>query len=98
MGNKEMETKETRIEESPMIIIENILYKDLENILTILESREDSKSMLYENVLSMIDRSIFKIALERSGRVKTAAAAYLGINRNTFQKKMTKLGMNGTQK
>jgi len=93
-----METKEANTEESPMIIIENILHKDLENILTLLESREDSKSMLYENVLSMIDRSILKIALERSGRVKTAAAAYLGVNRNTFQKKMTKLGMNGTKK
>ena len=96
--SKGIETKETGNEESPMTIIENILHKDLENILTILESREDSKSMLYEDVLSMIDRSIFKIALERSGRVKTAAAAYLGINRNTFQKKMTKLGMNGAKK
>jgi DNA-binding protein Fis len=92
-----METKEVKDEESPLTIIENILYKDLENILTFLESRGNGKSMLYEDVLSMIDRNIFKIALERSGKVKTTAAAYLGINRNTFQKKMTKLGMNGTK-
>ena len=92
-----METKETQNEESPRTIIENILHKDLENILTILESRGGGKSVLYEDVLSMVDRSIFKIALERSGGVKTAAAAYLGINRNTFQKRMTKLGMNGTK-
>jgi len=89
-----MEAKE---EESPQAIMENILHKDLENILTILESRGCSKSVLYEDILSMVDRSIFKIALERSGGVKTAAAAYLGINRNTFQKKMTKLGINGTK-
>ncbi|MDR2860974.1 MAG: hypothetical protein LBV07_00245 [Syntrophobacterales bacterium] len=84
-------------EESPEAIMENVLHKDLENILTLLEPQGDSKSTLYEDVLAMVDRSIFKIALERSGRVKTAAAAYLGVNRNTFQKKMTKLGMNETK-
>jgi DNA-binding protein Fis len=42
-----------------------------------------------------VDRSLFKIALHRSGQIKSAAATYLGINRNTFQKKMIKLGMNG---
>jgi len=30
--------------------------------------------------------------------VKGAAAAYLGINRNTFQKKMVKLGINCEKK
>jgi len=31
--------------------------------------------------------------LRRSSNVKTAAAAFLGINRNTFTDKMSKLGI-----
>jgi DNA-binding protein Fis len=43
----------------------------------------------------MVERSLFRIALRRSKNVKSTAAAYLGINRNTFQSKMVKLGLNG---
>jgi DNA-binding protein Fis len=46
---------------------------------------------LHEEVLIMVERCLFKIALKRNGNVKSAAANYLGINRNTFQKKMAKL-------
>ena len=35
----------------------------------------------------MVDRCLVRIALRRSNHVKSAAAVYLGINRNTFQKK-----------
>ena len=41
----------------------------------------------------MVERSLVRIALRRSNHVKSAAAAYLGINRNTFQKKMVNLGI-----
>ena len=41
----------------------------------------------------MVERSLVRIALRRSHHVKSAAA-YLGINRNTFQKKMATLGIN----
>jgi DNA-binding NtrC family response regulator len=41
----------------------------------------------------MVERSLFKIALRRCNHVKSAAAAYLGMNRNTFQRKMAKLGL-----
>jgi len=40
-----------------------------------------------------VERGLFRIALTRSNYVKSAAAAYLGINRNTFKKKMVKLGL-----
>jgi len=84
-------------EDSTRSIIEDILRKDLENVLTILDSKENGKSTLYDEVMSIVDRSLFKIALNRSGQVKSTAANYLGINRNTFQKKMIKLGMNGRE-
>jgi DNA-binding protein Fis len=41
----------------------------------------------------MVERSLFKIALKRCNHVKSSSAAYLGINRNTFQKKMAKLDL-----
>ncbi|MBN1547410.1 MAG: hypothetical protein JW902_12195 [Syntrophaceae bacterium] len=81
-------------EASPHSIIEEILRKDLENVMTVLNSNGNGKSTLYEELMSIVDRSLFKIALNRSGQIKSAAANYLGINRNTFQKKMIKLGMN----
>jgi DNA-binding protein Fis len=52
---------------------------------------------LYEEVLSVVERSLFKIALQRNNNVKSAAAAYLGINRNTFQNKMVKLGIDNSK-
>ena len=41
----------------------------------------------------MVERSLVQIAIRRSHNVKSAAA-YLGINRNTFQNKMATLGIN----
>ena len=72
-------------------ILEEILEKKLEDISTLLCSAGGKKSRVYEDVIYMVERSLFKIALKRCNHVKSAAAAYLGINRNTFQKKMTKL-------
>ena len=46
--------------------------------------------------MSIVEKGLFKIALKRSNNVKSAAATYLGINRNTFQNKMEKLGINNT--
>jgi DNA-binding protein Fis len=78
---------------TPIVAIENILEKKLEDITTVLCSSGKNKSRLYEDILSMVERSLFRIALKRSNNVKSAAAMYLGINRNTFQKKMEKLRM-----
>lgn len=43
--------------------------------------------------MTMVEKGLFKIALRRSSNVKSAAAAFLGMNRNTFTDKMTKLGI-----
>ncbi len=77
--------------------MEEAIEKKLEDIATLLCSiGEDKKgkSRLYEEVLAVVERGLFRIALRRNGNVKIAAANYLGINRNTFQKKMAKLGIN----
>lgn len=82
-------------------LLEETIEKKLEDIATLLCSigeGKKGKSRLYEEVLTMVEKSLFRIALRRNGNVKSSAANYLGINRNTFQKKMMKMGMNGENK
>jgi DNA-binding protein Fis len=78
---------------TPAAVAEEILEKKLDDIATILCKAETDKSRIYEEVMAMVERSLVRIALRRSNHVKSAAAAYLGINRNTFQKKMVSLGI-----
>jgi DNA-binding NtrC family response regulator len=82
---------------TPASVAEKVLEKKLEDIATILSTTEAGKSRLYEEVVAMVERGLFRIALMRSNHVKSAAAAYLGINRNTFQSKMVKLGIDNNQ-
>ncbi len=78
-------------------IVEEVIEQKLADITTILHSSNGAKSRLHEHILSMVERSLFKIALERNNNIKVAAAAYLGINRNTFQKRMVKLGIDNSK-
>jgi DNA-binding protein Fis len=82
---------------TPAAVAEEILEKKLEDIATILCKSETDRSRLYDEVLAMVERGLVRIALRRSNHVKSAAAAYLGINRNTFQKKMVNLGIDHDQ-
>jgi DNA-binding protein Fis len=74
-------------------IAEEVLEKKLEDISTLLCSSSGKKSRIYEEIIEIVERSLFKIALKRCNNIKSASAAYLGINRNTFQKKTAKLGL-----
>jgi DNA-binding protein Fis len=74
-------------------ILEEILEKKLEDITTLLHSTCGKRNRIHEEVILMIERSLFKIAMKRCNHVKSASAAYLGINRNTFQKKLARLGL-----
>ena len=78
---------------TPYAAVEEIMEKKLEDIATILAASGDRKSKIYEEVMNMVEKGLFKIALRRSNGVKSAAAIFLGINRNTFTDKMTKLGI-----
>jgi DNA-binding protein Fis len=77
---------------TPADVAEEILEKNLEDITTLLCKAETDKNQIYAEVMTMVERSLVRIALRRSHHVKSAAA-YLGINRNTFQKKMVNLGI-----
>ncbi|NQU03452.1 MAG: hypothetical protein HQ589_04830 [Syntrophaceae bacterium] len=79
-------------------VVEDIVEKKLEEIVTILGSNETGKSYLYDEILSMIERILIRISLRRSSNVKTAAASFLGISRNTLHNKMVKLKINNNKK
>lgn len=81
------------VKAAPYAAVEEIMEKKLEDIATILSSSGDRKSKLYEEVMNIVEKGLFKIALRRSNGVKSSAAIFLGINRNTFTDKMTKLGI-----
>lgn len=81
------------VKTTPYVAVEEIMEKKLEDIATILSSSGDRKSKLYEEVMNMVEKGLFKIALRRSNGIKSSAAVFLGINRNTFTDKMAKLGI-----
>ena len=77
--------------------VEEMLEKKLEDLTTVLSGSDNGKSRLHEEIMAMVEKGLFRIALRRSSNVKSAAAAYLGINRNTFTDKVAKLGINNEE-
>lgn len=82
------------VKESPYAAVEEIMEKNLEDIATVLSAAGNRKSKLYEEVMTIVEKGLFKIALRRSNYVKISAASFLGISRNTFTDKISKLGIN----
>lgn len=80
-------------DETATSLFEEILEKKLEDMATLLYAANGKKSRVYDDIIDLVERSLFRIALRRCNHVKTAASAYLGISRNTFQKKMTEFGL-----
>jgi len=87
--------KRTEQAEDPVQVVERMMEMKLEDIATVLSASGNGKSHLHESVMTMVERSLFRIALSRSGNVRSKAAVYLGVNRNTFQKKLLRLGLDG---
>ena len=81
------------VKPTPYAAVEEIIEKKLEDIATLLSSSGGRKSKLYEEVMTIVEKGLFKIALRRSNGVKSSAAIFLGMNRNTFTDKITKLGI-----
>ena len=50
---------------------------------------------LYEHILSLAERPLLQVVLERVGGNQLKAAELLGINRNTLRKRMKQLGISG---
>ena len=52
---------------------------------------------IYDRLISEVERSLIREALEMNGGVKTRTADYLGINRNTLNKKVKDLSIEPTE-
>jgi len=81
------------IAESSFPLMEEVFEKRLEEVVTILSCGGNGREGVYNEVLAMVEKSLIKIAMRRSNNVKTAAADFLGINRNTLHCKIKKLKM-----
>jgi DNA-binding NtrC family response regulator len=82
------------VQEKLYAAVEEILEKKLDDLATVLSVSDNGKSKLHAEVMAMVEKGLFKIALRRSSYIKSTAATFLGINRNTFTDKMAKLGIN----
>jgi len=77
--------------ESSFPLIEEVFEKRIDEVVTILSCGGNGRDGVYDEVLSMVEKALIKIAMKRSNNVKTAAADFLGINRNTLHGKIKKL-------
>ena len=95
MSNSKRKAEKIENSKAPCSEIEDILEKKIEDIVNLLGSVGKGKSTLYEDILSMVERCLIKIALRKCGEVKTSAAVFLGINRNTLHKKIDQWSIKG---
>jgi len=79
------------IAESSFPLMEEAFEKRLDEVVTVLDCGGNHGGGVYEEVLAIVEKSLIKIAMRRSNNVKTAAADFLGINRNTLHGKIKKL-------
>ncbi len=91
-GNAKTKAKAKAKEAKPPCSpVEGILEKRLEDVVNFLGSSDGARSQIYDEILMMVERCLIRIALKRANNVKTSAAVFLGINRNTLHKKMEQL-------
>ena len=66
----------------------------------IAEMKVDPRSngQLYDDVLSVVERTLLKSALEKTRHIQSKTARFLGINRNTLRRKIKELGITALQK
>ncbi len=84
-------TSEEDINESTLPLIEEVLEKRLDKVVTILDCTQSNGHGVYNEVLSMVEKALINIAMRRSNNIQTAAADFLGINRNTLHNKIKKM-------
>jgi Nif-specific regulatory protein len=73
--------------------IESISKRLADQAITDFELREGE---IYQLVIDQIERALIDRALGKCGGIKTKAADFLGINRNTLNKKVRDLGIEAT--
>jgi len=73
--------------------LDEILEEKLSEVLNKIDPDLESKARMsiFGDIVAVVEKILIKSALERMGYVQTAAAQFLGINRNTLRKKMKEM-------
>jgi transcriptional regulator with GAF, ATPase, and Fis domain len=74
-------------------LLDEILDQKLSEVLNKIDPDVESKTRMgiFGDIIAVVEKILIRSALERMGHVQTAAAQFLGINRNTLRKKMKEL-------
>jgi Fis family transcriptional regulator len=74
-------------------LLDEILEEKLSEVLNKIDPDVESKTRMgiFDDIIAVVEKILIQSALERMGHVQTAAAQFLGINRNTLRKKMKEL-------
>jgi transcriptional regulator with GAF, ATPase, and Fis domain len=80
------------------ISLTEILEDRLSRMIAEMKVDPRSNGRLYDDVLSVVERTLFKSALEKTKYVQLKTARFLGINRNTLRRKIKELGITSEKK
>jgi DNA-binding protein Fis len=80
------------------ISLTEFLEDRLGRMITELKMDPRSNGHLYDDVLSVVERTLLKSALEKTRHIQSKTARFLGINRNTLRRKIKELGITALQK
>jgi transcriptional regulator with GAF, ATPase, and Fis domain len=74
-------------------LLDEILEQKLTEVLHKIDPYVEMKTKMgiFDDIIRVVEKILIKSALERVDHVQTAAAQFLGINRNTLRKKMKEL-------
>jgi DNA-binding protein Fis len=83
-------SRKTKLKSS---VLDEILEEKLSEVLNRIDPYVESKTRMgiFDDIIGLVEKILIKSALKRVGHVQTAAAQFLGINRNTLRKKMKEL-------
>ena len=80
------------------ISLTEILEDRLSRMIAEMKVDPRSNGRLYDDVLSVVERTLFKSALEKTKHIQLKTARFLGINRNTLRRKIKELGITAEKK
>jgi transcriptional regulator with GAF, ATPase, and Fis domain len=73
--------------------LNEILKRKLEGAIERMDLHTESHGNLMTDVISLVEKTLIRVALKKANYVQLTTARFLGINRNTLRKKIKELGI-----
>jgi DNA-binding protein Fis len=73
--------------------LNEILKRKLEGAIERMDLHTESYGDLMTDVVSLVEKTLIRVALKKANNVQLTTARFLGINRNTLRKKIKDLGI-----